>query len=71
MKRVPCEGTDLPPRPPPPHTQEELCQAELLRTVLEVKLHIMRVSEVFGEPNALRKPTSAVLPCLPFFHKNA
>jgi len=59
-----------------PNTQEGLCQTELLQALLDVKLHIMRVSEVLCEPDTFRKPegssrnTVSVLPYL-IFHKIA
>jgi hypothetical protein len=53
--RIPSEETNLPPyTPPPPHfpnAQEGLCHTELLQALLDVKLHIMRVSEVLCEPD--------------------
>ena len=54
MKSVLCEGTNLPPHTHT-HTQQGLCQAELLQAILEVELHITGVSEVLREPDTLRK----------------
>jgi hypothetical protein len=74
MKGVLCEGNNLPPPPPKhTHTQEELCQAELLQAILEVELHITGVSEVLRKPDTLRKrkdgsPTYGVCIAVPPRH---